>query len=299
MKKFSFALLLCLFLLPVLLRAAEETKPEKNRVEFLNMPYVKNGGERQQLDLYLPKDYKEKTRKLPLIVWIHGGGWLGGNKENPPAVNELLALDYACASLNYRFSNTAVFPAQIEDCKAAIRWLRAHAKDYNLDAEHIGVWGASAGGHLVALLGTTGKIKLFDVGEHLDQPSDVQAVIDIFGPTDFLIMAEEPEKFAVVIEPVVSLFGGHPKDKRELAKQASPMTYVAKDNAPFLILHGDADKLVNVDQSNRFHEALRKAGIESELVVLKGAGHGGDAFTEPRLLIKIALFFEKNLKQTK
>ena len=148
-----------------------------------NLPYVANGHERQRLDLYLPE---KAEGRLPLIVWIHGGAWWAGSKEDCPAV-PLAAKGYAVASINYRFSQHAVFPAQIEDCKAAIRWLRANAAKYHLDADHIGVWGASAGGHLVALLGTTGGVKeLEGKGGNLDQSSRVQCVVDWFGPTDFV-----------------------------------------------------------------------------------------------------------------
>src|SRR5208337_2774380 len=150
-----------------------------------NIEYVENGHERNRLDLYLPE---KAEGRLPLIVWIHGGGWRAGNKENPPGLG-LVGHGYALASINYRYSQQAVFPAQIEDCKAAIRWLRANAKKYNLDTKHIGVWGASAGGHLVALLGTTGSVKeLEGTGGNLDQSSQVQCVLDWFGPTDFAKM---------------------------------------------------------------------------------------------------------------
>src|SRR5205085_165270 len=139
--------------------------------------------ERNRLDLYLP----EKAQgRLPVVVWIHGGAWRAGSKDHCPAV-PLTAKGFAVASINYRFSQHAVFPAQIEDCKAAIRWLRANADKYHLDPDHIGAWGASAGGHLVALLGTSGnKKELEGKGGNLEQSSKVQCVIDWFGPTDLL-----------------------------------------------------------------------------------------------------------------
>src|SRR5713101_8014594 len=153
-----------------------------------DLEYVKGGHERQKLDLYLPE---KSDGPLPLIVWIHGGGWIGGNKENPPGL-EFLNRGYALASINYRLSQHAKFPAQIEDCKAALRWLRANAKTYNLDPDRIGVWGESAGGHLVALLGTTGDVKELEGEEgNPQQSSEVQAVVDWFGPTDFLKIGEQ------------------------------------------------------------------------------------------------------------
>ena len=155
-----------------------------------NLPYVANGHERNRLDIYLPE---KPTGRLPLVVWIHGGGWEAGSKEDCPAV-PLIAKGYAVASINYRFSQHALFPAQVEDCKAAIRWLRANAAKYHLDPDHIGVWGESAGGHLVAMLGTTGGIKEFDKGGNLDQSSRVQCVVDFFGPAEMLTMGGLADK---------------------------------------------------------------------------------------------------------
>jgi acetyl esterase/lipase len=141
-----------------------------------DLVYVEGGHERHKLDLYLPE---KAEGPLPLLIWVHGGGWQNGSKDGcPPLRAGYIERGYAVASINYRLSGHAVFPAQIEDCKAAIRWLRAHAKEYNLDAKRFGVWGSSAGGHLVALIGTSGDVKEFDVGDHLDQSSRVQAVCD-------------------------------------------------------------------------------------------------------------------------
>src|SRR5437868_4772034 len=150
-----------------------------------DLEYVANGHERNKLDLFVPES---ADGPLPLIIWVHGGGWQAGSKDGcPPLRGGHTQRGYAVASINYRLSGHAPFPAQIEDCKAAIRWLRAHAKEYNLDPKRFGVWGSSAGGHLVALLGTSGDVKEFDVGANLDQSSRVQAVCDYFGPTDFTV----------------------------------------------------------------------------------------------------------------
>ena len=146
------------------------------------------------------------------------------------------------ASINYRLSQHAVFPAQIEDCKAAIRWLRANAAKYHLDPDHIGVWGASAGGHLVAMLGTTGGVKeLEGKGGNLDQSSRVQCVVDWFGPTDLATMGGSHDNPA---SPDRQLIGGPVQENKEKARKASPLTYVSKDSAPFLIMHGDKDNMV-------------------------------------------------------
>jgi acetyl esterase/lipase len=254
-----------------------------------DLPYVEGGHERNRLDLYLP----EKTEApLPLLVWIHGGAWRAGSKEGCPAV-PFTGKGYAVASINYRFSQHALFPAQIEDCKAAIRWLRANAKKYNLDAGRIGVWGASAGGHLVTLLGTTGGVKeLEGSGGNLDQSSRVQCVVDWFGPSDFASMGEQGDRPG---SPVAQLIGGPAPDNKEKARQGSPLTYVGKDAAPFLIMHGDQDKVVPLAQSERLAAALKKAGAEVTLQVVKGNGHGGPGFTSPENRKLIEDFFAKHL----
>ena len=255
-----------------------------------NIAYVENGHERQKLDLYLPKDAKAPT---PVIVWIHGGAWLGGSKENPPVL-PVVRLGYAAASINYRLSQHATFPAQIEDCKAAIRWLRANAKSHRLDAGHIGVWGASAGGHLVALLGTSGGVKEWDsVGGSRDQSSSVQCVVDFFGPTDFTKMGgrhDDPQS------PEARLIGGSVQEKKAEAVKANPITYIDAKDPPFLILHGEADRTVPHGQSVLLQDALKKAGVESKLVSLPGAGHGGPQFQTPENRKLILQFFDRHLK---
>ncbi len=256
-----------------------------------DLPYVEGGHKRNRLNLYLPE---KAEGRLPVVVWIHGGGWTGGNKEGSPAV-PLAAQGYAVASINYRFSQHAVFPAQIEDCKAAIRWLRASAAKYHLDPDHIGVWGGSAGGHLVALLGTTGGVKdLEGSGGNLDQSSRVQAVVDWYGPADFL--SWDPNFNKNVYGLVKALIGGSPQENREKALRASPVTYVDKDAAPFLILHGDKDNVVPLGQSQELAEALKKAGVEVRLEIVKGSGHGGPAFLSPENRKLIEDFFAKHLK---
>ncbi len=262
-------------------------------IKFLqDVPYVDDGHERHLLDLFLPRE--KAAGRLPLVVWIHGGGWQAGSKEGCPAV-PLVAKGYVVASINYRLSQHAVFPAQIEDCKAAIRWLRAHAAQYQIDAERIGVWGGSAGGHLVALLGTTGNVKALEGnGGNLDQSSRVQCVVDWFGPTDFV---HWDPKFNEAVSGVIShLLGGPFHENRQKARKASPLFYVDKDAAPFLIMHGDADKIVPLSQSQALAKALGKVGVEVKLQVLKGSGHGGAEFMNPENCKLIEDFFARRLK---
>jgi acetyl esterase/lipase len=254
-----------------------------------DLSYVENGHERNRLDLYLPE---KAEGRLPLIVWIHGGAWWAGNKEGCPAV-PFAAKGYAVASINYRLSQHAVFPAQIEDCKAAIRWLRANSAKYHLDPDHVGVWGGSAGGHLVAMLGTAGGVKEWDrTGGNLDQSSRVQCVVDWFGPADMATMGKQADKPGT---PVAQLIGGPVQENREKARKASPLTYVGKDSAPFLIMHGDKDYTVPLSQSEVLAEALKKAGVEVNLVVVAGNGHGGPGFNSPENRKVIEDFFAKHL----
>jgi acetyl esterase/lipase len=259
-----------------------------------DIPYVSDGHERQKLDLYLPKS----EDKLPLIIWIHGGAWLAGSKDFMVPL-EYLADGYAIASINYRLSQHAIFPAQIQDCKAAVRWLRDNAQKYNLDPNHFGTWGASAGGHLVALLGTAADVNGFDVGEHLSVSSRVQAVADYFGPTDFLQMEAHRLPNGMVHNtpdsPESKLIGGPIQDNPEKVARANPITYVTSDDAPFLIVHGDNDPLVPHHQSELLEAALKKANIEVSFYTVKGGGHG--MFKDPNVPKITREFFQKHLKQ--
>jgi acetyl esterase/lipase len=266
---------------------------------YRNLTYVYNGHLRQRLDLYVPE---KASLPLPVIIWVHGGGWQNGSKDGcPPLRQGFIAQGYAVASLDYRLSGDAVFPAQIEDCKAAIRWLRAHANEYGLNPDRFGVWGSSAGGHLVALLGTSGDEKAFDVGEHLDVSSRVQAVCDFYGPTDLVQMDAHalPEarlKHDDPQSPEACLIGGPVQENKDKAARASPLTYVGKKPLPpFLIVHGDADPVVPFHQSELLFEALKSAGGNVHLHRIKGAGHG-QGFGGSDLDARVSGFFECWLK---
>lgn len=268
-----------------------------------DVQYVTGGGPRQTLDVYYPA---KSDKPVPLVVWIHGGAWREGSKDRTPAL-PLLERGFAVASVTYRFSQNAVFPAQIEDCKSAIRWLRKNAAELNIEPTKIGVWGASAGGHLVALLGVSGDVKQWDKGENPDQSSRVQAVCDWFGPADLLTFGpqggngrtDHPRPFPATDSadsPEAKLIGGAIPENQQKARDASPVTYVTKDDAPFLIMHGDKDPLVPCAQSTELDEALRKAGVPSKLVILPGAGHGGPQFNRQEILDQVTAFFVKSLR---
>ena len=194
-------------------------------------------------------------------------------------------------------SGDALFPAQIEDCKAAIRWLRAHAKEYNLDAQRFGVWGSSAGGHLVALVGASGDVKAFDVGANLGVSSRVQAVCDYYGPTDFTVFVTTPgyEQHAGAEAPEGKLLGGAVMENKDKAARANSITYVTPDDPPFLIMHGDKDATVPINQSQLLFEALKKAGVSVHFHTIKGAGHG-QGFGGPEIEPMVSAFFDQKLK---
>jgi acetyl esterase/lipase len=259
--------------------------------------YVPDGHERQKLDLYLPRETL-RGAKRPLIVWVHGGAWLAGSKEGCPAVG-FVADGYAVASVNYRLSQHAIFPAQIQDCKAAIRWLRANADTHGIDPNRIGVWGASAGGHLVALLGTAGDVNDFDVGPNLGVSSRVQAACDFFGPTDFAKMSDFPgvENHDDPDSPESKLVGGPIQENKDKVQRANPITYVTKNDPPFLIVHGDADPIVPYNQSVLLRDALDHAGVKVTLYTVQGGGHGG--FKDPQVDVLVKEFFQKHLQNAR
>lgn len=285
--------------LPPELRAVY-TVPEGARV-VRDIEYAKVGDVSLKLDLYLPREADPQAKaqgpKPLLIVYIHGGGWREGSKNGCPLM-WLVSEGYAVASIGYRLSRTATFPAQIHDCKGAIRWLRAHASEHGYDAARIGASGVSAGGHLVALLATSGGVETLegDVGGNTDQSSRVHAVVDFFGPTDLPALAAQghPE----FTTSLAALFLGDPISGRgkEEAVLASPLHHVTADDAPILIIQGDNDPLVKPAQSISLHEAYTKAGVESALEIVPNGGHGSpEFFNEPRRKL-ISDFFDKHLR---
>lgn len=260
--------------------------------------YAKVGDTELHMDIGLPEKMPDKP--LPVIVWIHGGGWKTGTyKWNRSAV--FVKHGYASVSVQYRFLDAAKFPAQIYDCKAAIRFLRANAAKYGIDPKRIGVWGGSAGGHLAALLGTSGGVKELEGDEgNLDQSSRVQAVCEWYGPNDLTVGGRAPEPGRKKPPLLVQLFGATYKENPEIYKLASPISHVTKDDPPFLIVQGDADKLVPFSQAQSFYDALRKAGVDATLIKVKNGNHGLTAEDEEpsvgEIEKKMAKFFDEHLR---
>jgi acetyl esterase/lipase len=258
-----------------------------------NLPYVTDGHPRQVLDLYLPGG----NLPLPLVIWVHGGAFRVGDKADKLPTPSL-SRGYAVASLNYRLSQHALWPAQILDVKAAVRWLRAHAGQYTLDPTRFAAWGESAGGHLVAMLGATGHVAAWEVGEHLEQSSRVQAVVDYFGPTDFRQMDAHrlPEGMVhdLADSPESELVGGPIQARPERVADANPITYVTPDAPPYLVIHGERDPLVPHHQSELLVAALARAGVEHTFYTVPGAGHGG--FADPQVPALAEVFLARHLR---
>lgn len=243
-------------------------------VETHDIVYTQGGGAPQTLDLYHPVVAAGDLR--PAIVFVHGGGWSGGSKEDFAGWGQYYgAQGYVCISINYRLSPQYAWPAQIDDTQAAVRWLRKNAGAIGLDPNRIGAVGASAGGHLVLLLGQTDT--MHDVEPGLKGfSSRVQAVCDYYGPTDLTIQAEwDP----IVWQLISWLAGGGAPNRNPNYGRASPIRYVTSDDAPTLIFHGDVDNIVPVQQSRKLYQAMLAKGVPVIYHEFAGEGHGfGNAF---------------------
>jgi acetyl esterase/lipase len=254
-----------------------------------DVTYCMVEGVNLKMDIYVPKN---RTQATPLVAYVHSGGWTQGDKTEAAGMVDapaLLDAGFTVASLDYRLAPQYKFPAMIEDVKCGVRSLRAHAAEYGIDPGKIGVWGISAGGHLVNLLGTTHTTAGFDVGQYLDQSSRVQAVVDMFGPADLTV------EFSGGYHPVRdTVFGGFDPAK------ASPVSYISADDPPFLILQGAADQTVPLSQSQEFHDRLVAGGVSAQLVIVKNGPHGLDSPNEvpsrAELTQVIVQFFVEHLR---
>ena len=245
-----------------------------------DIAYAGTNHDRQTLNLALPLK-RSNDKPLPVIAYIHGGAWRAGSKNG--GLNRLHDFlktgEYAGVSIGYRLSQQVKWPAQIHDCKAAIRWIKANAKKYGLDGDRIAVHGTSAGGHLVAILGTSAGVESMDgaIGPHTDQSTRVQCVIDYYGPTNFLRMNDFESRIDhdAADSPESQLIGGAIQENKKQTLTADPISYIDKGDVPFLIMHGTRDMLVPYNQSVLLHNALEKAGVSSVLLTVEGGGHGG------------------------
>lgn len=275
---------------------------QRPRISFEDVNVLKDvvfgtgGGRDLKMHIVLPK--VAPSEPAPVYVWVHGGGWQGGSKEGGVRqVVNMVRNGFVGATIEYRLSGEGPFPAQIEDCKCAIRYLRAHSEKYGIDPDRIAVGGSSAGGHLVALLGTSGGVKeLEGTGGWGDQPSNVQAVIDLYGPTDFhqFVTTKGYEGHNRDGSPESKLLGGgevtaNPKG----IQRVNPITYVDKNDPPFLIFHGSNDPVVPPNQSESLLKALQSVKADVTLHVIEGAGHGGPEFGKPEVRDKQIAFLRR------
>jgi len=264
-----------------------------------DLVYTRINGRELRLDLYCPQNASSPS---PVVLWIHAAGWSHGPKEQHIPVLSFLSDNYAVASIELRFSGEAPFPAQIEDCKAAVRWLRANAATYNLDADRIGAAGHSGGGHLSALLGTSGGVQeLEGSGDNMSYSSRVQAVCVASAPSDLVRLYRDASDPSTGTKPktishIDAFLGGPAEQNKTKAIAASPITYVSKDDPPFLIIHGEKDFGVPASQGELLAAALKAAGVETTLVITP-RGHSV-GLGSPTLLPIVKAFFDKYLKKS-
>ena len=261
-----------------------------------------------KMNIFVPAD----GEKHPVVIYIPGGAWITAPKTSGYQLcMKLVEKKFVAASIEYRLIGSASYAEIIGDAKAAVRFLRAHADEFNIDKDKIAVMGISAGGYLSVMLGVTGEGEKFSFGDNLDQSSKVQAVIDCFGPTDLTKIADDfsderkaiyysPASFPSIFVNGVAVYkgnkGGSVLDTPETAKDANPLTYVSKNAPPFLIFHGDSDKTVSPSQSRILHEALIANGVDSTFYVIKGGEHSGIYFCQPEVLEIITGFLNRVLR---
>jgi acetyl esterase/lipase len=246
-----------------------------------DIEYARYGDRTLKLNLLQPKNAKGPH---PLLVYIQGSGWLPQSLyQNIPQLADFAHRGYLVASVEYRHSLEARFPAQIQDVKAAIRFLRANAEKYSLDPERVAVWGDSSGGHLAAMTGVSDGIMEFNTLNYAAESSGVKAVVDFYGPTDLLQMNQFPSKIDhdAANSPESLLVGGPLQENKARATQANPISYISREKPlpPFLIMHGDQDELVPFNQSVLLYQALKEARQDVTFYKVKGAGHGSGFWT--------------------
>ena len=288
---FSFIQLVCLIFSFVHTNAQPSSPVESifpaGTIKHSNLPYANDTHKKHLLDIYLPP---EPGNKRPLIVWIHGGAWMMNDKYADMGymkntVKEFIDSGYALASIDYRFSTEARFPAQVQDCNQALEFLYQHAEQYNIDNKRIALIGFSAGGHLASLMALSNNnvVKEF-------YPSatkihfNIKCVLDFYGPSDFLMLASNPDTSnSNEQNPVFVLLGALPVNRPDLAKLASPVTYVDKNDPPFFIVHGEKDESVPNAQSRLLSSRLTLAGVKNELTIVPDAPHFGEMFDTEKI----------------
>jgi acetyl esterase/lipase len=260
-----------------------------------DIEYARVAGQPLKLDLYQPA-----AANAPLLVWVHGGGWEAGSKS-PMPLTGLVERGYAVASLDFHPASAARFPGQVHEIKAAIRFLRASATRYGYDARRVGILGASSGGHLAALVGTTNGLTELEgtLGDHPNESSAVQAIVSYFGASNLTTILAQSTPFGLGIrKPALQrLLGGQPEENEAVAKLASPVFQVDASDPPLLLLHGDQDPQMPINQSHELQGQYERHGLESQFIVVHGAAHGGEAFFAPQNTERVAEFLDAHLRE--
>ena len=289
--KYSMEIFLIFFLLTGFLTAQDSSSVIKD------VTYASINGRKLALDLYIPSTVKNPY----LVVWVHGGAWHSGTKDNPP--DYLLKSGYAMASVEYRLSIEAPFPAMVHDIKAAIRFLRGQADHYGYRKDKIIIWGSSAGGHLAALIGTTNENPELEgtLGDYPSESSSVQAAIDFYGPTNFLTILSQSTPHGISVRaPALALLLGKPVEQAEdLAKLASPVYQVDKSDPPISIMHGDQDNQVPINQSIELKEVYDQNGLDAQFVVIHNAGHSDPLFYTDKYMNIVRSFLKESTCEIK
>ena len=272
-----------------------ESRLPKGTVVHGNIPYNNDTLKKHLLDIYVPSGAKGK---VPLLVLIHGGGWIGNDKYAdmgymPNTIAAILNNGMAIASIDYRFAMQAVFPAILQDCNKAVSFLYDNADKYGFDKNRIALMGFSAGGHLASLMGTSQNNKVNALYfPNTYRPFQYKAVVDFYGPTDLVLLpGNEDEK-----SPEGLLIGAAPLLRPDLAKAASPITYIDKNDPPFLIYHGEKDSTVSNKQSKLFSAWLTYYGVKKELTIVKDAPHFGTMYDVAEIKNKVIGFLSQYLK---
>jgi acetyl esterase/lipase len=264
---------------------------------YENIPYANDTLKKHLLDIYIPP---VKKLTYPLIVWVHGGAWMLNDKYADMGymtntIKAFIDSGYAVASIDYRYSTTAPFPAQIQDCNQALEFLYQNGPQYNLDKDHIALIGFSSGGHLASLLALSNNNNVKAFYHHRKEPNfKISLVLDFYGPSDFLTLNghdnNDPKN------PINLLLGATVTDRPDLAKKASPITYVDKGDPPFLIVQGEKDQSVNPDQSSSLSKKLTAVGVKNELIIVPGAPHFGPMFDAEFIRKRIFVFLDEYMK---